>query len=115
MFEYKASFDVYEDDYNDGELGHCNYFTVEKIYNELNWENIEKFIEKECCYTFKRDNFDLDEDRIYTSFLVDDDNIEASRKEINLWRNGKKTLYSSNCTITFKKLSDVGNLENILN
>ena len=46
---------------------------------------------------------------------MDDENIEASRKEIELWRNGNKVLYSSNCIITFKKLSDVENLESILN
>ena len=99
-----SAHDVYIEDYEQGELDRVNGYT---LTNEVEandaWEAIEKYFETTLYYDFKKDNAsksDEVENELHYSVLVDVENLEASEKQIEDWKQNKQKLYSNNITIT---------------
>ena len=103
-FKICSAHDVYIDDYEQGELDRVNGYTVtnEVEANDV-WEAIEKYFETTLYYNFKKEyasKSDEVENELHYSVLVDVENLEASEKQIEDWKQNKQKLYSNNITIT---------------
>ena len=90
--------DIYEDDYEQGEGAHAN--TIEDKVNK-EFDSVDAliaYINKEITFgDTKKEHFDVMEDgRLVTSLLVDNDNSPASKREIEVWKKGDLKLYSAN-------------------
>ena len=105
----ESNHDVYKDSYNEGETENINYYNLKSIVQAKNpKEAIKQYFDKELCYSFNIDNSDTDEDGVlHYSVLVDEENSEATEKEIELWKEGKKVLYSNNITLSIFELVGV--------
>lgn len=57
-------------------------------------------------YSYNRDYLDTDEQFSY-SVMVDEDNSEASEREIDLWREGRVQLYSANLEFRLYRLEEI--------
>ena len=103
-FKIYSAHDVYIDDYEQGELDRVNGYTVtNEVEANDAWEAIEKYFETTLYYDFKKDNAsksDEVENELHYSVLVDVENLEASEKDVQLWKRNLKKLYSNNITIT---------------
>ena len=103
-FKICSAHDVYIDDYAQGELDRVNGYTVtNEVEANDAWEAIEKYFETTLYYDFKKDNAsksDEVENELHYSVLVDVENLEASEKQIEDWKQNKQKLYSNNITIT---------------
>lgn len=106
MYVITSMHDIFIDDYDQGELEHVNYYTLESKHEELNNEAIAEHL-AQLGFSFDAENMYKDEDRVYYSWLVNSENIEASECERQQWMKNKIKLYSDNATITFKQLIDV--------
>ena len=103
-FKIHSAHDIYINDYEQGELDRVNGYTVtnEVEANDV-WEAIEKYFETTLYYDFRKDNAsksDEVENELHYSVLVDVENLEASEKDVQLWKRNLKKLYSNNITIT---------------
>lgn len=114
MFKFTANVGVYEDSYTKGEGAQVNDWTYSKTYKKLDWDSIKDFIQNELCYTFNKDYVDICDNRLCYCLFVDNDNVEASNSEIELWKENKMTLYSANISIRFELISEVENIEDLL-
>ena len=85
--------DVYEDDFEQGELKQINSFefNVKGQYNSA--EELSDFM--------------LSEGVLYTSDTVDENLDRPSDYQERLWRNGKLMLYSANLRLPVKVVSDI--------
>lgn len=114
-----ASTEVYLDDYNLGELDFVNSFEFDSAsyraddYSVIN--AIQDYFENNLYYELVFEYKSIYDDGMYmsVSVLVDKDNIEADNNDIEEWKNGQKTLYSSNITLSVELCIDV-NLKEIL-
>ena len=103
-FKIHSAHDIYIDDYEQGELDRVNGYTVtnEVEANDV-WEAIEKYFETTLYYNFKKEyasKSDEVENELHYSVLVDVENLEASEKQIEDWKQNKQKLHSNNITIT---------------
>jgi hypothetical protein len=92
---------VYEDNYEKGELKQVNSYVLDAIIEAKNHiAAIQKYFSDSLYYSFNIDNAGKEEtDCLHYSNLVDGDNLEASKSDIELWKCGDKILYSNNTII----------------
>ena len=106
MYVITSTHAIIVDDYEQGELEHVNYYTWESKHKELNNEAIAEHL-SQLGFSFDAENMYKDEDRVYYSWLVNSENIEASECERQQWMKNKIKLYSDNATVKFQQLIDV--------
>ena len=102
---------IYEDDYNEGEEENVNYYTLKAIVIAENAKQaISKYFENTLSYSFSFENAMIDEEKtniLFYSNLVDEDNAEANKAEIEAWKQGNKKLYSDNARIEINILNAI--------
>lgn len=111
---------VYEDDYNEGEGKNVNSFNEKVNKSFSSGEELLKYISDFVLYhPLKKEDYSImDDGRIVTSVLVDEDNSSASAREVEEWKNGNKKLYSANynfyVTLTQEKTPSADELSKLL-
>ena len=105
----KSNHSVFIDDYKEGEGKQVNDYNLSAIISaETPKEAIIKYFDKNLYFSFDIKYIDNDnEGAFYYSNLVDEDNIEANEYEKNLWKEGKKTLYSTNTYLLIYELNKI--------
>lgn len=112
MNNYKVTIEtsVYVDDYKQGELDYVNWYLNTK---EIEEETPIKAIEKAMNYygfSFnpKYSQTNEEENLLWYSNLVDNDNFEITEKDslYKEWKKGKVTLYSANHNIKVHQLNE---------
>ena len=96
MKTYKivSTHDVYVDSFSEGEQEYVNHynFSAEIKKDNVN-EAIEDYIKNSLYFNYHKKLTYKENNKIYLSVLVDEDNIEANEKQIEQWKNNKLTLY----------------------
>jgi chemotaxis protein histidine kinase CheA len=111
---------VYEDDYNEGEGNQVNSFGERENKSFSNVSDFFKYINNTILYyDMNKEYFSImDDGRIVTSILVDEDNSPASKMEIEEWKKGNRKLYSANynfyVTLTKEKTPTANELSELL-
>ena len=106
-FEIYSDNEVFVDIYDEGEKEQVNsYFLSQKIEAENYKEAIKKYFSNHLYYEYedKEENYDKEQNCIFYSVLVDIQNCEASKNEIESWKAGNLGLYSNNI---FLKISEI--------
>ena len=113
----KSIHDIYIDSYSEGEKGNVNFYDIEQnVKAENPREAIKMFFEKFLYYNFsfehsyivhEEEGEEEPQNKLFYSVLVDEENCEANEKEIEEWKQNKKTLYSNNITIYVHELQPV--------
>ena len=115
-YSIKTGHDIYIDSYNEGEGKHVNYYDIKaEVKAENPTQAIEKYFEDTLYYNFNMNlayiAHEEDEDQpvnvLHYSVLVDEENAEASVEEVELWKEGKKVLYSNNIYLSIYELVEV--------
>lgn len=109
-FKINCMHSVHIDDYKKGELEMVNsYGTEAEIIAENTKDAIQTFFETVLFYRFDYSLSWVDEDSnaLHYSNLVDTDNVEASKNEIEQWKKGKITLYTNNTYIKVHEVNEV--------
>lgn len=100
----KTYFDVYEDDYNEGEGKHVNSWDYESEHDAIESALQQHFGKLGLSYDV---NLLLeDDDNRWYSWMVYEDS-QATDKEIQLWKQGKLNLYSLHANIKIYKLEQI--------
>ena len=113
----QTSHDISIDTYNEGQGDNVNFYTMEeKIKSENPREAIEKYFKNNLGYIFNIENSYIvhkeegDEEginKMYYDVLVDVENMEASKKSIDLWKEGKEKLYNDSVCLVIFELKEV--------
>jgi hypothetical protein len=107
----KSSHNVYVDDYTEGELDWVNCYTLEACITAPNIQSaIQEYIENHLYYKFDYRGFYEDDESTnegHYNVLVDEANEEANEYEIELWKAGKRKLYSNQIRLEFYKITPV--------
>ena len=110
-YSIKTGHDIYIDSYNEGEGKQVNFYTLEgEVKADNPTQAIEQFFETTLYYNFNMANAYIDDEIkniLHYSVLVDEENVEASKNEIELWKEGKKVLYSNNISLYIYELVEV--------
>jgi hypothetical protein len=101
----KTYFDVYEDDYNEGEGKHVNQWAWESKHDAIESALQQHFEQVGLSYDVNY-IYEDDGDRYY-SWTVDEDCCELTEKGIEHYRQGKKQLYSMHANIKIYKLEQI--------
>lgn len=104
MNEYliKSYHNIYVDDYNEGEGYHVNSYNMTAFIKAPEVGNaIQQYIENCLYYKFNSNYLDTSGDDIssYYDVLVDDEGIEATEADRELWKNGELKLYNNQIMI----------------
>lgn len=102
---------VYEDNYNLGELDEVNYWTETVTGNSPKdlLENIKNsFIDEDAILYLNQDNINeyKDSNEYWTSYQVNENNEIPSATEIKDWKAGKIKLYVANVHILVSKVTN---------
>jgi hypothetical protein len=101
----KTYFDVYEDDYNEGEGKHMTSWSWESEHDAIESALQQHFEQVGLSYDAQ---YLYDEDNIRSySWTVDEDCCELTEKGIEHYRQGKKQLYSMHASINVYKLEEI--------
>ena len=113
----KSIHDIYIDSYSEGEKENVNFYDIEQnVKAENPREAIKIFFEKFLYYNFSFENSYIvheeegeeePQNKLFYSVLVDEENNEANGKDIEKWKQNKKTLYANNITIYIHELQPV--------
>ena len=113
----KSIHDIYIDSYSEGEKENVNFYDIEQnVKAENPREAIKKFFEEILYYKFNFENSYIvheeegeeePQNKLFYSVLVDEENNEATEKDIEKWKQNKKTLYANNITIYINELQPV--------
>ena len=107
MIKVKMIVDVYEDDYNEGEIRHANYWEENHEFNHDDLDLAISDAMDKSYYSYNKKYLDNDDGVLRYSVMVDEDNCEASQSEIEEWKLGNKTLYSANIEFKLYKIEEV--------
>lgn len=95
-FVISSHHDIYVDDWNEGELDFVNGYSMSETIEAETWkEAVNTYFEKVLHYNLGIENCDIEDDYIVTSCLVDEDILQPTDKEVEDWKEGKRTLYSN--------------------
>ncbi len=98
---------VYVDSFEDGEQENVNYYKLNGFISAgTTKQAIEKYFENVLFYNFKFEDCDIYDGFLNYSVLVDVENSEATKSDIELWKKGEKTLYSNNISLSISILLD---------
>lgn len=112
----ESEHDIYIDSYEDGEGEQVSSYTLKsEVRAETPKEAIEKYFDAVLCLSFDfekaaiahKEDENEPKNKLWYSSLVDDDNVEASPKEIIEWQEGKMMLYTNNITLYIHQLTEV--------
>ena len=110
-YKINSIHDIYLDSYESGELEKVNHFTMKSEIKATNPKDaIKKYFEDILCYDFNINDAMMsenDKNVLYYSNLVDNDNVQASKNEIEQWEKNKIKLYSNNTTLFIYELKEV--------
>lgn len=105
----ESTHDVYIDSYSEGETTNVNFYDIKQnIKAENPREAIKKFFKEVLYYKFSFENAYIvheeegeeePQNKICYAVLVDEESNEATEKDIEKWKQDKKTLYSNHITI----------------
>lgn len=105
--------DIYIDNYTEGEGDRVNSYDLNAIVKAENVKKaIAKYFEKELYLSFDEKYLDdsLDEGNFFYSNLVDSENLEATKEEIELWKKNEKILYSNTSSLKIYQLVKINKL-----
>jgi hypothetical protein len=95
---------VFIDDYKQGEGKQVNSYNLSAFIEAQNvTEAIKMYFDKELYFSF-------DIKHLYNftySNLVDNENLEHNEVDINLWKQGKKTLYANYTQLSIYQLNKI--------
>ena len=110
VYKVSSSHDVNVDDFEQGELEHANYYELSDEVKATDWKDaIQKYFNEFLCFDFdiKHSYIDEENNTLQYSNLVDNDNIEVSPRQKDLWKEGKLKLYSNNTLVTVEQITKV--------
>ena len=97
--------------YKDGELENVNYYSIDSFVSAENAKKaIELYFETVLFYDFSFENANFEDGILFYSILVDAENIQATKKDTQVWRMGKKKLYSNNISLKICECIDITNI-----
>ena len=93
-----ATVEVYQDSYNEGELGWCNSWELYGIAGR-EFDNIEDLIkainQADFIFSDNKENYIYIDGRIDTDAFVNNENFEPTAGEIEAWKKGEIMLYNA--------------------
>ncbi len=110
QFLIKSTHDVYIDSFNNGELNMVNNYYLESVIFAENYKKaIEKYFSDFLYYEFNFENSQICDDGnyLYYCVLCDVENSEATKKDVELWKKEKLTLYSNNISLECNEITRI--------
>jgi hypothetical protein len=112
QYSIQSISDVCVDDYHEGQGDTTNWYKYDNIIMAKSpLEAVKSFVEYMFDISFNSEDFMLDSEKnnvIHTGFSVkideDGHELKPSDEDIELWKEGRKTLYTNNLTIHVKEL-----------
>lgn len=105
-YKIESSHIVHIDDYNEGETEYINsYYLDATIEAENPKEALKNYIEKVLCCVYNEFGIDNDNEQIFTSYLVDVENSQATERQVKQWEKGELTLYSNTVNFSIYELT----------
>jgi hypothetical protein len=104
-FQIVSDHTVYVDSFKDGELENVNNYDIKANVKALSpIEAIEEYFKNTLYYDFNKDYMQEDEEeknenKVWYSVLVDEENTQATETQKKEWKRGKKTLYANYITL----------------
>jgi hypothetical protein len=99
---------IFIDSFNDGEGKNVNNYTLKReLKAETTRQAIEKYFSGCLFYEFDFMNSSIDEETkiLHCSFLVNENNEEATKENKKLWKAGALELYANNVQIEVFELT----------
>lgn len=110
-FFISSTHEIFVDDYNEGELNNVNNYDLNSFINAENPKQaIKQYFDTVLGYDFTFENSNFEDGYLNYSVLVDADNLQATEKEKELWKRGKKTLYCDNISLEVSELIKINEL-----
>ena len=110
VYKVSSSHNVNVDDFKQGELEHANYYELSDEVEATDWKDaIQKYFNEFLCFDFNIEYSYINEENNTLQYfnLVDINNIEASPRQISLWKEGNLKLYSNNTLVTVELMTKV--------
>lgn len=105
-----STHDVYVDDFKEGETDHVNYYSSNGFVSADSWKDAAiKYLNDNLYYDINIKDVEISEDVncLQTSVIVDEENVQASRHDIDQWKNGSKMLYCNRIDLFIEELAPV--------
>lgn len=109
-YKITTQHDVYIDTYENGEGKHVNFYTLTSECNALNYQDAILNHFNNTVYLpfdFQHAEINKEQNLIFYSHLVDEENEKPSNYDIEKWKKGEKELYSNNIIISAEILENV--------
>lgn len=107
----ESEHNIYLDSYKLGELEFINSYDIKEfIFTDNPKKAIEKFIDLVLYYSIDIDEIDIEEGNFQFCILVDEDNLQATIEQIELWKNEQIKLYSNVINLKIHELNQITNL-----
>lgn len=106
-FRIVSNHEVYEDNYNEGELGYVNGYTLDGIYKMDNWQQAIENHFNENGLSIEMKDCEIEDGILYTSCLVNSDGVQPFNNELQDFKKGLINLYSDNITVIVQELVTV--------
>ena len=102
-------FSATKDDYKEGETGKSNDFDVSySFYGDTVTEVVESVLDY---FEYDKENAVIFDDYVMCDALVNKDNVVMSKKEIELWKQGKMDAWNLEMRFEVFKIEGVGHDE----
>lgn len=89
-------------------MGFANsYHRSEIIKANTPKEAVKIYIKTELLYDVSDDDITYEDDRVYVNVLVDEQNTQANRQEVEMWKKGLLKLYIDDISISVNHLEKV--------
>lgn len=99
---------IFVDEYNEGEQENVNNYTLESTVEAVDYkEAVNKYLQENIGFNLDFNNCEVENDTIYTSCLVDSENMQPTQTELKEWESGNLRLYSNNITLLVSELVSV--------
>lgn len=110
-YQIQSIHTVFIDNYENGEGNQVNLYSLNKIIKaETPKEAIIEYIKDFLYYDISPEHLEKDEEKpnvIHTGALVDEDNSQATERQIEDWKKGLINLYSNNIYIVIEELKEI--------
>jgi hypothetical protein len=103
-----STHDVFVDDYFDGEGNNVNFYQLNSVvYGKDIYSAIQEYFEDVLHYQFNINNADINCGYLHYSVLVDADNCQADKSDIEVWKKKGRELYANNITIKAEEIKPI--------